>query len=432
MIIYFSVENFLSIREKITLDFRATTDKTLEEYYCVNIEKPKMRILKMAMIYGTNASGKTNLLKAIDFLRDMVVTESRNKNKKIPVYPFAQDNTKHTIIEICFYHNFITYEYRLEISRKCIYKETLYHYPKGTKALVFSRQSLFDDQTVPNEYSYQFFWKGANLNKAQQKDLEVSVQNQLILNRISAINYNGPIQEAQNWFLDYMQSLVTPSSDLLTKTIEKFFKDNSNQAHFLIDQLQTADFNIQNINLDNDLEKTYIKEELAMLSPVFEDYIDNLYKFKVHFIHGNSIRDMYQIDYLSESLGTQRYFGFIALLYELVKEEHCILIDEIENSLHIDLLIHFLLTFLLNSRNSQLIFTSQNTELLNEREIIRRDAIWITSRKNDGSTELASVSEFPVRKEHAIDRLYRKGALGGIPNLGSPVMDTDNEKSKKD
>ncbi len=91
MIITFSVQNFRSIRNKVTLDFRATSDKTLEDYYVVSVEKPKLRILRMAMIYGANASGKTNLLMALDFLKDFIggitiVLENYYKKYKVVIY----------------------------------------------------------------------------------------------------------------------------------------------------------------------------------------------------------------------------------------------------------------------------------------------------------------------------------------------------------
>ena len=79
MIVSFSVSNFRSIRDEICLDFRATTDKTLRDYYVYELPKPKTRILKMAMIYGANASGKTNILFALDFLRDFVLQTGVDK-----------------------------------------------------------------------------------------------------------------------------------------------------------------------------------------------------------------------------------------------------------------------------------------------------------------------------------------------------------------
>lgn len=102
-----------------------------------------------------------------------------------------------------------------------------------------------------------------------------------------------------------------------------------------------------------------------------------------------------------ESMGTQRYFGLIGILLELIYKNRIVPIDEIESSLHIDFIIHYITTFLRNKRKGQLIFTSQNTALLKEKDILRRDAIWITERNEDGSTSLTSVSEYPVRKEHS-------------------------------
>jgi len=139
----------------------------------------------------------------------------------------------------------------------------------------------------------------------------------------------------------------------------------------------------------------------------------------------------YVLDYNLESMGTQRFFGLIGFLFELLYKNRIVPIDEIESSLHIDLIIHYITTFLRNKSKGQLIFTSQNTALLKEKDILRRDAIWITERNEDGSTSLTSVSDYPVRKEHSIESIYRKGLIGGLPNLGSTLLgskdDTKNE-----
>jgi len=107
-------------------------------------------------------------------------------------------------------------------------------------------------------------------------------------------------------------------------------------------------------------------------------------------------------------------------------------IDEIESSLHPDLFQHFLLSFLANSKNSQIIATTHNREILNNKDIIRPDAIWITDKDNDNcATELYSIADFGssvVRKDTgSFYNAYKIGKLGGTPNLGSYYINIDNE-----
>ncbi len=119
-----------------------------------------------------------------------------------------------------------------------------------------------------------------------------------------------------------------------------------------------------------------------------------------------------------ESIGTQRFLGLGVFLEMMTKGDICIPIDELDCSLHIDLIELFILLFFKYSVTSQLIFTSHNVALLNKKNIIRRDAVWITDRLLDGSTQLSRVDEYPVRKEHAIDKLFMKGQIGGKPDIG--------------
>ncbi len=114
------------------------------------------------------------------------------------------------------------------------------------------------------------------------------------------------------------------------------------------------------------------------------------------------------------------------LLNDLIQRSVTLPIDELESSLHHDLVKHFLYMFLSNSSSGQLLFTTHNLSLLGERELARRDCIWITDRKQDGSTELSSVWDYPVRKEHSIESLYKKGFLGGKPYLGSIDIEVPN------
>ncbi|MDI3504494.1 MAG: hypothetical protein PWP64_1430, partial [Candidatus Cloacimonadota bacterium] len=113
----------------------------------------------------------------------------------------------------------------------------------------------------------------------------------------------------------------------------------------------------------------------------------------------------------------------------LIFKNACIPIDEIESSLHLDLIIHFLISFLKNSERGQVLFTSQSTALLSDKFLARRDCIWITDRKPDGSTALTSLWDYPVRKEHAIDKLFRKGLIGGKPLLGSTDIEIEHKKA---
>ena len=432
MIITFSVQNFLSIRNKVTLDFRATSDKTLEDYYVVSIDKPKRRILRMAMIYGANASGKTNLLMALNFLKQFISNTTANKEIRIPIVSFALDKDKSSIFEVEFLQEGVVYSYYLELNEKYIIQEKLSYFPKGTKALVFSRKLI---NIVGYKYNYN--WKNADIDKKQKDALELTVQNQSVLSKIATIQYSGVLQETRNWFTGTMDPILDYNANLFNFNYRNYLKSSEQEKKFkplYLELLKRADFFIENFTIEE--EKIPIAKLPLELRALIEinnakQEDDNQQKeitaLIKEFTH-KTPSGTYVLDYNLESMGTQRFFGLIGFLFELLYKNRIVPIDEIESSLHIDLIIHYITTFLRNKSKGQLIFTSQNTALLKEKDILRRDAIWITERNEDGSTSLTSVSDYPVRKEHSIESIYRKGLIGGLPNLGSTLLEGENDK----
>lgn len=435
MIVTFSVQNFRSIRQEICLDFRATSDKTLEDYYVYELPKPKTRILKMAMLYGANASGKTNILLALEFLRSFVLRTNLEKEDAIPLEPFALDTEELSHFRIEFCHDSVLYEYTLKLNRKAILLERLIHYPYGKPALVFERKL----SSTENDYEYSYDWRGAEFrNKEQKNKLEILLHNQSILSGIGGFRYSGPIQEARNWFRETLAPIVKPRTSLMSYNINNYLsnmKSDLDYLSFFVERLQRADFMISSLEVkEREITFKDIPIEVRNLISKREgkksdsDTVKAISLLSTH----KTPEDSFVLDFDEESAGTKRYFEFIGLMCELLHKNRIVPIDEIECSMHIELQLHFIETFLRNVKGGQLLFTSHNTALLNERDILRRDAIWITERNPDGSTKLTSVSDYPVRKEHAIDRLYRKGFLGGIPNVGSTVMEHGDEYKKKE
>lgn len=422
MLISFSVQNFRSIRKKISLDFRASSDKHLEDYFVVEIPSPKLRLLKIAMIYGANASGKTSILMAMDFLRHTVLNPPQDKNIPIKLPAFALAKSEPSSFEIEFYYQDVCFEYDLELNQHRVLHEVLYHYPKGRKAKVFERVYLSDKE------GYNYIWTDKSYGKTKQARLELTIPNQTLLSAIASIDDQGPMQVAHDWFRFELRQLIFPNMSLEHYTINRLM-NRSDEMDFILSQMRKADLWIDDIRIEED----YIS--LDKVPPEVQNVIKHhatkegmLKTINYGFVHRLEEGEFY-IDYHDESFGTQRYFGFCVLLHDLIFKNACIPIDEIESSLHLDLIIHFLISFLKNSERGQVLFTSQSTALLSDKILARRDCIWITDRKPDGSTVLTSLWDYPVRKEHAIDKLFRKGLIGGKPILGSTDIEIEHEKA---
>jgi AAA15 family ATPase/GTPase len=428
MIVSFSVQNIRSIREKVTLDFRATTDKHQEEYFVVELPKPKMRILKVAMIYGANASGKTSILLALDFLRKLVLEPLQDKNAAIGIPAFARENDRPSSFELEFWHKDIVYDYQLTILQNAILSEELFYYPRGKRAEVFSRK-------LNPSKGYEYNWSETLFKKSIRDMLELTIQNQTILAKIASIEDSSPIQAAHDWFRLKLQPILLPNLSLLGYTNQHLVNQNTNQQaikSFILGLLNRADFWIKDIKIEeNEMAIEDIPQQIRE-SITKDTSVKGVSKFiRYHFGFIHNLQDgSFTLDMEEESMGTQRFYGLGAILLSLIHGGVTMPIDEIESSLHNDLLFHFIAMFLRNSKQGQLLFTSHNTALLNEKEIIRRDCVWITDRKADGSTELTSVSDYSVRKEHAIDSLFKKGLIGGKPNLGSTYVEGLDENEK--
>ena len=404
MIISFSVQNFRSIREKITLDFRASSDKHHEEYFVYEIPKPKLRVLRMGMIYGANPSGKTNILKALDFLEQIVLSTVSDKDEPIKFLPFALDRDKPSTFEIEFYYDEIVYSYFLGLNTERILNERLDYYPKGRIANVFERR--YNDE----KKAYEYKWTYQGYSTAILERLELSIRNQPILSTIASIEAQGPIQNARDWFRIYLLPMIDPRITLKSVIINAI-KSNRISREFVLPLAKTADLMISDYDLpDNEVQMS--KRPTILVK------------------HSGSDGD-FTLDFDEQSSGTQRFLGFTALLYGLIRLPLTVFIDELDSSLHPDLVVHFLHMFLKNSKAGQLIFTTHNQSLLGEKDIARRDCIWITERKSDGSTELSNVWDYPVRKEHSIESLYKKGFLGGKPFLGSIDIEVDDDSETK-
>jgi AAA15 family ATPase/GTPase len=145
----------------------------------------------------------------------------------------------------------------------------------------------------------------------------------------------------------------------------------------------------------------------------------------VHDVNGKS----YSLPFDMESNGTKRYYGFAGLLALILKDSMILPVDELEASLHPDLYEHFLLSFLMNSKDSQIIATTHNRELLNNKDIFRKDAIWFTDKNEDCATELYSLTDFDssvVRDTTNVLNAYKSGKLGAKPNTGDYYLDLNS------
>ena len=431
MIINFNIKNFGSIKSQQTLSFEAEKTEHLEEFYINKINN--LRLLKIALIYGANASGKTTILKTLDFLRELVLEPADKKTEELDFKPFLFDIStpkENSVLSIDFLQNEIRYFYEVEFNRSAIVKEVL-KFSNPNKSTVFRRTT-----NLKNQFTEIKFGGKIKVEKTALKTLEANtLWNNTVLGGYLKTNIEiKELKEASDWFKDYLHSLIYPKSDL-AMLITSLINKNKIKKENVVTILKKADLNISDIIIEK--KEKDIPEELLELIEKRSDIpgveLEKLKSKKkitavqldlVHIVDGGK----YTLPFELESEGTKRYYSFAGLLNLLIKENNAFPIDELGASLHPDLYQYFLLSFLANAKNSQIIATTHNREILNDKDIIRDDAIWITDKSKNASTELYSFADFDTSViRDTTNRLnaYKSGKLGGIPNVGDYYLDLE-------
>ncbi len=418
MIVNFSVENFYSIKNMVTLSFEATSSKDLEEYYVVNYPK-ELRLLKLGVLYGANASGKTTILKALSFLRSMVLEPFVSKMDKFNYSPFLFTNNRsenNSFFSIEFVRNQIKYLYQVEFNIDAIVNENLYFF-NPNKALIYKRNTNSSKQLSEIEF-------GSKIKITKESKVALTgntLWNNTVLAGYLKTNFeSNELQEVVNWFKDKLQPVIFPQSNLVVD-ISSMIEKGELSKSVVIEILRKADFGISDIVI----EKSGVSKNV-LIDNTIQTFRERMIKFQ-HSVDGVD----YSLNYNDESAGTKRYYQFSGLLTLLLKNKWIVSIDELETSLHPDLIKHFLLTFLVNSNESQLITTTHYRELLLEKDILRNDVIWFTEKNKDGSTELFSLSDFNssvIRNTSSVYNAYKIGKLGAVPDLIDYYVDFEDVK----
>lgn len=440
MLINYTISNFLSFDSKQTISMVAGAPKKKADH-CIN--KGKIKILKFAELYGANASGKSNLIKAVAFFKKIVL-EGVKTNWSNCYYRGKKDNKdKLSTFDFEFEidNKIYTYGFDILLSKNSIRAERLYELkPEKDDILIFNRttngdiklnENYFDSDTL---YRLNIYYSDI---KSQDNILFLTLMN---INKDSLYEENPCnsviiFRKVFNWFLN---SLIVIFPDVYLDN-SKFFISNQkiNEINSLIskfgtgiseckmidcqlDELQSklppAIFN----NLINQFEKFVsartdeknprasirLNKDIYFLSKKGGSYQLN----KIVFEHRN---DEGSYEFYEESDGTQRLFDLIQVLMDDGFEK-VYFIDELNRCFHPDLSLEFVKSFFAKTTNSQLIVTTHEIRLL-DLDLLRRDEIWFCERKSNGPTNLYSLEEFGERFDRKIDKAYLDGRYGGIP-----------------
>lgn len=441
MIHYIKIENFGPYKGAVEMNFEALgTDA--DNDYIINMPDNR-KLLKLAYIYGPNASGKTTVLKSFEFLRKLFLSPLSDKTFELDFEPFlfsADPYSKSSRIEFSFYVNEVRYIYDLKFNKTAVIDEKLIFYKSAKPTELFSRTTDMEKRLARIQFGNR-----VKIN-SRDKDLLEShtLHNNTVFGAFSKANVDIPELELLNrWFSKYLLGMITSANNLTEFAATLVERDDSiNQ--WINQFLNKADRQVSGVNVFDFQTQVPLSIEEAFPS----DFRNRIYpqgsysmqtsikasptKFyggpsqrKIDFIHKVENDKNYTLPMQSESSGTKRFFGLGGLLYELIHQGHFLCIDELETSLHPDLMIYYLQAFLVNAKNSQMLITTHNQMIMENMDFLRRDALWFSEKIDDGSATLYSAADFDssvLRKDASIINAYRAGKLGGKPNIGSPFL----------
>jgi AAA15 family ATPase/GTPase len=404
MIQEFSIENTFSIKNRQTISFEAVGD-TDDELHCIDINGTKL--LKLAGIYGANAAGKSNILKAFNYYIWFILNAFSHLKPDggTGLVPFVFDKTlfKYGSFEITFYINSVRYQYSLVLNTVRVISESLIYDNLGNTEIIFTRKSIEND---PRVGIYNWFFGNSIYIASIEIPQKMTRPNTTFLNTAAQLNINF-LKDIYQYFSEMYMDLVVPfDQKLYIYTADQLEKDEKSKKE-IVSLLKIADLGINDVYLEEILVsnenliplKNYSKDNKSMAISFLHDYNN----FKI------------QIPYQLESRGTQRLFELAGPLVELIHGNKFLLIDEIESSLHDDLLEFFISTFLKNNSHSQLLFTTHNQDLLDSK-LLRDDEIWFVQKGEDGGSEFYSLTDFEgVKQGISRRKLYKAGKFGALP-----------------
>ena len=445
MLIRFTIENFMSFRERQVFSMIPGKGSLKSHHKSTPIKG--VSALKAGVIYGANASGKSNLIKAIDFGRKTVLNGTKPEQPISTSFYKLDKNflNKPTYVEYEIQHKGKNYAYGFIFNAKKIVDEWLFEINKSGETKIFERKNT-------TEYDLDFLFK-KNKTTDQKQFIEFTAKgtprNQLLITHIRNTNVTDNVTDIQDimnvidWFQNAL-SVIYPGTKNISKKFELhkdanlqlIFKDMLEYFDTGIDGIEFKEVDFDKMDIPNEVKED-IKNDLfseksektsAFLSSPLDDkyYVisktDNLHvQAKLLKTKHKVIGGGYELfDLKDESDGTRRIMDLIPLVIDFFSGGNVFVVDEIERSLHPNLVKDFF-EFILEKCehiNSQLIVSSHEATLLTQK-LLRKDEIWFAVKNREGATKLHSLEDYNVRFDKEIMKDYLLGRFKGVPKLGN-------------
>ena len=437
MLIRFVISNFLSFNEETEFNMLTGNFKIHKSHI---MSSNNIDLLKSAAIYGANGSGKSNLVKAVDFFKN-VATNKGESAKKIASRCFKLDSScsqKPTSFEIEFITHHLVFVYGLAIQNNIIVEEYLYKKNKNLEEeLVFERKFINGKKRILVDKKYREKEKDKYFIELYEEELLKDTQT--FLSQVSSKRFKE-INLAHNW-IENSLIVIFPESKYISMLSSLI--DDSKFREFITEIIRNADTGIHELSAkeilfdtlfgedDKEMKEEILKEleenpnsAIILEKDEYEVYISKSDKgipiiSKLITKHLNKTGELIDFDILEESDGSRRLLDIVPSIDLAFNEDITFFIDEINHSMHPSLTKELISLFLNKELSKgQIIFTTHESNLL-DLNLFRQDEIWFTEKKTDGSTSIYPLSDFKPRYDLDIKKGYLQGRFGAIPFLGN-------------
>ena len=420
MLLRFRVRNFLSLREEQELSFVASPLRDADSPVRQVGEISKYDVLTAAVIYGANASGKSNVITALrHFQWDVRNSHSqRNANAKINRREFALDlesSEEPTMFEIDFLSDGVRFTYGYEVTKEHYVSEWLYGFPKGVVSTYFERD-------------FQEFKFGRSLKGRNKTISEFTRKNSLFLSSATQNDHNQLSKISEFISKIRIQSNISVSSESATTSLGK--KELDKRA---VDFLASIGTGVCGFRTEEEEMPEEAKAFTSALMKAFSETLEDMpdidpsafpeTRTKIELGHMSKEGELKYFDLSNESAGTRRLLVLLGPIFSVLDEGGLIAIDEIDASLHTkagELIVSLFNNKETNPKGAQLIATTHDTNLLMS-DMIRRDQIWFTEKDMTGATSLYPLTDISTRKGDNLERGYLQGRFGAVPFSGTAI-----------
>ena len=403
MVLEIRLSNFFSIKDEITLDFRAGSTKSQKARSLARntFKFEDIDVLKTIAIYGANASGKSNIIKAIRFCNALVFEShlhNENTRYNFKRFKFEGWTNKPSAYLIKFVLDDTEYDYSFSLMKDEISTESLYYYPRGRKAKIFER----DERKGKSKNKIYSF--GQSVIKRPMDVAENTSAKTLYISRASQMDREIPKAVFRYFHETFILSYLRYSAAYASVLIEKHKEQ-------LLKGLQLADSDI----VDFKAKKISKKGKNVRADFVSDEaFIEDVNLDELEIITYHSPLPDTPFDFSEESAGTRKLFFILLMVLDIIKNNKILLIDEIEASLH-PKIIEYIIDIFHNSKRSQLIFATHTTSLLDLNKL-RKDQVWFLNKLKDGATDLYSLYDYSdFRDTMDLEKAYLQGRFDAVP-----------------